>query len=192
MKAILLSIFFGALALNVQGQVFKKDTIDKYVIDKQVIERFDGTQLEGKTISKYIIAYKDAGKIVEKNHIIITAEQEISLNGKSAKIMKYEGLIIVDGKEISFDDISKMKTDEIAGMEVYKSDSKVAQSYGGKGKNGVLMISTKTNKDSKNVYLIDGKRVDKKEIDELSPNKIASVNISKKEGTSVVDIVTKK
>ena len=68
MKAILLSLLC-TLALNVQSMEIKKDTIDKYVIDKQVIERFNGRQLEGKTISKYIIAYKNAGNVVEKNHI---------------------------------------------------------------------------------------------------------------------------
>ena len=56
MKTILLSLFC-LLALNVKGQEIKKDTIDRYLIDKQVIERFDGSQLEGKTISKYMIAY---------------------------------------------------------------------------------------------------------------------------------------
>ena len=44
MKTILLSLFC-VLALNVKGQEFKKDTIDRYLIDKQVIERFDGSQL---------------------------------------------------------------------------------------------------------------------------------------------------
>ena len=53
MKALLLSVFC-ALVMNVQAMEIKKDTIDQYIIDKKVIERFDGTQLEGKTILKYI------------------------------------------------------------------------------------------------------------------------------------------
>lgn len=191
MKTILLSLFC-VLALNVKGQEFKKDTIDRYLIDKQVIERFDGSQLEGKTISKYMIAYKHIGNIVEKNHIIITEKEGIPMNGKPVKIMKYEGLIIVDGKETAFNDISNLKTDEIASMEIYKADSKVAKSYGKKGKNGVMMITTKTNKTLGYIYFIDGERVKKEDVDKLSPNKIASMNVSKKEGVSVVDIVTKK
>ena len=55
MKALLLSVFC-ALVMNVQAMEIKKDTIDQYIIDKKVIERFDGTQLEGKTILKYIMA----------------------------------------------------------------------------------------------------------------------------------------
>lgn len=191
MKTILLSLFC-VLALNVKGQEIKKDTIDRYLIDKQVIERFDGSQLEGKTISKYMIAYKHIGNIVEKNHIIITEKEGIPMNGKPVKIMKYEGLIIVDGKETAFNDISNLKADEIASMEIYKADSKVAKSYGEKGKNGVMMITTKTNKTLGNIYFIDGERVKKEDVDKLSPNKIASMNVSKKDGVSVVDIVTKK
>ena len=191
MKTILLSLFC-VLALNVKAQEIKKDTIDRYLIDKQVIERFDGSQLEGKTISKYMIAYKHIGNIVEKNHIIITEKEGIPMNGKPVKIMKYEGLIIVDGKETAFNDISNLKADEIASMEIYKADSKVAKSYGEKGKNGVMMITTKTNKTLGNIYFIDGERVKKEDVDKLSPNKIASMNVSKNEGVSVVDIVTKK
>lgn len=191
MKTILLSLFC-VLALNVKGQEIKKDTIDRYLIDKQIIERFDGSQLEGKTISKYMIAYKHIGNIVEKNHIIITEKEGIPMNGKPVKIMKYEGLIIVDGKETAFNDISNLKADEIASMEIYKADSKVAKSYREKGKNGVMMITTKTNKTLGYIYFIDGERVKKEDVDKLSPNKIASMNVSKKEGVSVVDIVTKK
>ena len=106
--------------------------------------------------------------------------------------MKYEGLIIVDGKEMTFNDISNLKTDEIASMEIYKADSKVATSYGVKGKDGVMMITTKANKTLQNVYFVDGVRVKKEDVDKLSPNKIASMNISKKEGFSVVNIITKK
>ena len=139
-----------------------------------------------------MIAYKHIGNIVEKNHIIITEKEGIPMNGKPVKIMKYEGLIIVDGKETAFNDISNLKTDEIASMEIYKADSKVAKSYGEKGKNGVMMITTKTNKTLGNIYFIDGERVKKEDVDKLSPNKIASMNVSKKEGVSVIDIVTKK
>ena len=114
------------------------------------------------------------------------------MNEKPVRIMKYDGLIIVDGKEMTFNDISNLKTDEIASMEIYKADSKVAKSYGEKGKNGVMMITTKTNKTLGNIYFIDGERVKKEDVDKLSPNKIASMNVSKKEGVSVVDIVTKK
>ena len=188
----LLLLAFCTLALNVQSVEIKKDTIDKYVIDKQTIERFNGTQLEGKTISKYIIAYKDAGNVVEKMHFILTGNESVSFSNTPIKQSKYEGLVIVDGKEMSSDEFSKMNAKDIAGMKVYKAGSKVAESYGEPGKNGVLWITTKANKTSENIYFIDGRRVEKDEVDKLSPNKIASMTVKKEEGNSVIQIVTKK
>ena len=188
----LLLLAFCTLALNVQSVEIKKDTIDKYVIDKQTIERFNGTQLEGKTISKYIIAYKDAGNVVEKMHFILTGNESVSFSNTPIKQSKYEGLVIVDGKEMSSDEFSKMNAKDIAGMKVYKAGSKVAESYGEPGKNGVLWITTKANKTSENIYFIDGRRVEKDEVDKLSPNKIPSMTVKKEEGNSVIQIVTKK
>ena len=192
MGTLLLSAFC-ALALNVQSVEIKKDTIDKYVIDKQVIERFNGTQLEGKTISKYMIAYKDAGKVIEKTHVIITKDANIASKNKPVNQMKYEGLVVVDNKEMATNDISHLKADEIASMEIYKAGSKVANSYGDKGENGVLVIVTKAGKaKNETIYFIDGKKAEKSEVDKLSPDKIASVSVNKEEGNSVVEIMTKK
>ena len=191
MRTLLFSAFC-VLALNVQSSEIKKDTIDKYIIDKQVIERFNGSQLEGKTISKYMIVYKDAGNVIEKTHVIMTEGGNISFNNKPVNQMKYEGLVIVDGKEMSADDFSKMNAKDIAGMKVYKAGSKVAESYGESGKNGVLWITTKANKASENIYFIDGRRVEKSEMDKLSPDRIASMSVNKKEGISVLEVVTKK
>ena len=191
MGTILLSAFC-ALALNMQSVEIKKDTIDKYIIDKQVIERFNGSQLEGKTVSKYMIVYKDAGNVIEKTHVIMTDDGNISFKNKSVNQIKYAGLVIVDGKEMSVDDFSKMNAKDIVGMKVYKAGSKVAESYGEPGKNGVLWITTKANKASEYIYFIDGRRVEKSEVDKLSPDRIASMTVNKEEGNSVFLIVTKK
>lgn len=197
MGTILLSAFC-ALALNVQSVEIKKDTIDKYVIDKQVIERFNGSQLEGKTISKYIIAYKDEGNVVEKTHIIYTDSTNSPVGNmivnldKPVNGQKLETLIVVDGKEMSSSDFRKMNAEEIASMQVYKADSKMAKSYGEKGRDGVLWITTKANKTSENIFFIDGRRAEKSEIDKLSPDKIANISVNKEKGISVIKVVTKK
>ena len=39
---------------------------------------------------------------------------------------------------------------------------------------------------------MDGQRVDKKVVDNLSPTKIASMKVDKSEGNSVIEITTKK
>lgn len=194
---ILLSVFC-ALTLNVQPTEVKKDTIDKYVIDKQVIERFNGTQLEGKTISKYMIAYKDAGNVVEKIHVIYTVNNTLSANElvMTKEFLDrtiYGGLILVDGKEVDRKELKEIKALDIVNMNNYKADSKVAKSYGEKGKDGVLMILTKQNKDNKvTIYLVDGKKVEKSEFEKLLPSQIASIEIKKEDVVSIVDVVLKK
>ncbi|MBE6275487.1 MAG: hypothetical protein E7096_03975 [Bacteroides sp.] len=189
---------FCALVLNLQSAEIKKDTIHKYVIDKQVVENFNGTQLEGKTISKYIIAYKNVGNVVEKNHVIFTGNKTLSINGLDTKgILNgsiYEGLIVVDGKEIDRKGLNEVvKTGDMVSVDIHKPGSKVADSYGEKGKKGVLMIVTKAGKASNGtIYFIDGRRVEKAEVDKLLPGKIASIRVNKKDGSSVVDITVKK
>ena len=196
MKTLIL-LAICTLALNIQSVKAKNDTIDKYVIDKEIIERFDGTQLEGKTISKYIIAYRKKGNVVEKTHVIFTNSKSASTENVDLKdatnVTVYDGLILVDGKEIDRKDLKNIiKTEDVATINYHKADSKVAKSYGEKGKNGVLVIATKANKALGNVYFINGERADKSEVDKLSPDNIASVSINNKDGKSVVDIVTKK
>ena len=197
MGTLLLSVFC-ALTLNVQPTEIKKDTIDKYVIDKQVVEHFNGTQLEGKTISKYMIAYKDAGNVVEKTHVIYTETNTLSAN-KLVKIEEtmnktvYDGLILVNGKEVDRKELKEIKAHDVLGINAYKPDSKVAKSYDEKGKNGVLMILTKHNKDNKiSIYLVDGKKVEKSEFEKLLPSQIASIEIKKEDVVSIVDVVLKK
>lgn len=197
MGTLLLSVFC-VLVLNVQPAEIKKDTINKYVIDKHVIEHFDGTQLEGKTISKYIIAYKDSGNFVEKMHVIYTVNNFLSANElveleEAVNGPIYDGLILVDGKEMNKKQLKEIKAKDIVSVNTYKPDSKVAKSHGEKGKNGVLVILTKQNKDSNgSIYLIDGKRVEKSEFEKLLPSKIASIEVNKEDRISVIDVVTKK
>ena len=63
----------SATAITAYAQEAKRDTIDKYIINRQQVAHFDGSQLNGKLISKYTIAYKNSGNVVEKNHVIFTA-----------------------------------------------------------------------------------------------------------------------
>ena len=73
MRTILLTALW-AITIGTQAKV-ANDTIDKYIIDKQPVEHFDGSQLEGKRISKYMIAYKQGKGVVEKHHVIYTGDE---------------------------------------------------------------------------------------------------------------------
>ncbi|MBR7135201.1 MAG: hypothetical protein IKC85_06620 [Bacteroidaceae bacterium] len=195
-----------AMFFNTHNEEIRKDTIDRYVIDRQIVENFDGTQLEGKTISKYIIAYKDAGNVVERKHVIFTHKNSVTignvainsttnsnyLDGNSlVRGDVFSGIFIVDGKETSVHELVNVAND-IEHINVFKPGSDVAKSYGEKGNNGVIVVTTKTNKNGGHICFVDGRRVEKSEVDKLSSDKIESMTVKKEEGTSVIYIVTKK
>lgn len=195
-----------AMFFNTHNEEIRKDTIDRYVIDKQIVENFDGTQLEGKTISKYIIAYKDAGNVVERKHVIFTHKNSlrignVAINSTTSRNYLdgnslvsgdvFSGIFIVDGKETSVHELVNVSND-IEHINVFKPGSDVAKSYGEKGNNGVIVVTTKTNKNGGHICFVDGCRVEKSEVDKLSSDKIESMTVKKEEGTSVIYIVTKK
>ena len=197
MKTFLLSVL-SVLALNVQAIEVKNDTIDKYVIDKQVVKRFDGTQLEGKTISKYIIAYKNNGNVVERTHVIFTGDKDLAAYGikldNNMNGMVYEGLIIVDGKEVEAKDLKTfVKANDMVSVDIHKPGSNVAKSYGKKGEKGVVTIVTKAGKGKNGtIYFVNGEKTETKDVDKLSSDKITSMTVDKRSGVSVIKITTKK
>lgn len=195
-----------AMFFNTHNEEIRKDTIDRYVIDKQIVENFDGTQLEGKTISKYIIAYKDAGSFVERKHVIFTHKNSVTIGNVAINSTTngnyldgnslvsgdvFSGIFIVDGKETSVHELVNVAND-IEHINVFKPGSDVAKSYGEKGNNGVIVVTTRTNKNGGHICFVDGRRVEKSEVDKLSSDKIESMTVKKEEGTSVIYIVTKK
>lgn len=195
-----------AMFFNTHNEEIRKDTIDRYVIDKQIVENFDGTQLEGKTISKYIIAYKDAGSVVERKHVIFTHKNSVTIGNVAINSTTngnyldgnslvsgdvFSGIFIVDGKETSVHELVNVAND-IEHINVFKPGSDVAKSYGEKGNNGVIVVTTRTNKNGGHICFVDGRRVEKSEVDKLSSDKIESMTVKKEEGTSVIYIVTKK
>lgn len=195
-----------AMFLNTHNEEIRKDTIDRYVIDKQIVENFDGTQLEGKTISKYIIAYKDAGNVVERKHVIFTHKNSVTIGNVAINSTTsrnyldgnslvsgdvFSGIFIVDGKETSVHELVNVAND-IERINVFKPGSDVAKSYGEKGNNGVIVVTTRTNKNGGHICFVDGRRVEKSEVDKLSSDKIESMTVKKEEGASVIYIVTKK
>ena len=52
-------------------------------------------------------------------------------------------IVVVDGKEVSNEKLEKIDPTKIANITVLKAGSKAAKSYGEKGKNGVILVTTK-------------------------------------------------
>ena len=189
MKSILIAALC-AVTLTAQAEEAKRDTIHKYTIDKQPVEHFDGSQLEGKHIAKYIIAYKEGKGVVEKHHVIYTgveAEKAFTFEGDAngpILVSKFLGpLIIVDDKEVSEEAMALIKSEDVASVNVFEPHSKVAKSYGEKGSKGVIMVTTKTGKNlsvaTNPLVVVDGKEASYEELGKIVPEKIDNVTVLK-------------
>lgn len=91
-----------------------------------------------------------------------------------------QALIIVDGIKFSRKDSSNIldsiKPENIERMDVIKGEQAIVQ-YGEEGKDGVIVITTKTPIKKEPLYIVDG--VKTKNIIDLDPNDIESINVLK-------------
>ena len=207
MRTLLLTALC-AVAISSQAVEEKRDTVDKYIIDKKAVAHFDGSQLEGKRVQKYMIAYKENGNVVEKNHLIYTDGQaSIVLSGAvtdNGIIVDntVEALIVVDGIEVSPESFSKMSAEDIKSMTVLKEKSAV-ELYGDKGRKGVIVVETKAGSvKAKPLILVDGHECTPDEIVTIKQEDILNVvtykagsapaNTYKEKGRGGVIIITTK
>jgi len=131
-----------------------------------------------------------------------------------------KALIILDGKVIDKAKMDAINPEDIYSVNVLKGKD-ATNIYGRKGKDGVILITSKKpgtekkitlayySKDtlgmkngSKPTIILDGKEVSEDVMKELNPNQIISINITKndftarelgdKDGKSVIRIITKK
>lgn len=105
-----------------------------------------------------------------KREVEVTKFDMLNLNSKP--------LIILDGKEYT-GSINDIKSGDINSINVYKPGSDVANSYGEKGKNGVLKIFTKASKENI-LYVVDGKSATSQEVKDIAPSKISNIVILKR------------
>ena len=187
MRTILLTALC-AITIGTQAKV-ANDTIDKYIIDKQPIEHFDGSQLEGKRISKYMIAYKQGKGVVERHHVIYTgdeAEKTFTIEGDAdgpIVVSKALGaLVIIDGEEMTREGLSMIKSEDIAHVEVIKDTDLAVKQWGSKGVNGVIIVTTKNANETKAVeplIIVDGGEVSQKEFEKINPKDIDHIEVIK-------------
>lgn len=148
---------------------------------------------------------------------------DVKIEDKNIKITSdTQPLFIVDGKEFDKSVEGELKPNDIATINVLKGE-KATEKYGDKAKNGVVEITLKKKKKSKQVgsdkktniggmdfhvkhkkplYVLDGKVVDAQTVEDLNPDDIATINVSKgdkatekygdKGNDGVVEVITKK
>ena len=187
MRTILLTALC-AITIGTQAKV-ANDTIDKYIIDKQPVEHFDGSQLEGKCISKYMIAYKQGKGVVERHHVIYTGDEnektftiEGDADGPIVVSKALGALVIIDGEEMTHEGLFMIKSEDIAHVEVIKDTDLAAKQWGSKGVNGVIIVTTKNANEPKAVeplIIVDGEEVSQKEFEKINPKDIDHIEVIK-------------
>jgi len=104
----------------------------------------------------------------------------------------FKGIYLVDGKIVSTDKLKDIAPSDIKSIKVLKGEAAV-KAFGDKGENGVIKIFLKKDNVQSNkkevtvdekpqpLYIIDGKSVSKDVLDQLNPDKIASIDVLKDE-----------
>ncbi|MFD0991347.1 M56 family metallopeptidase [Mariniflexile jejuense] len=209
--------------------IFKSGDSDITSEEKIIIKNGDTLHVE-KSLNKkaVILDIDDEGKKVHKvvkirnnatnnNASWISSDKEdekvvfSSKTGSKVKIISTDEkapLIILDGKEIDNDEMNSINPNTIEKVDVLKGENAI-RIHGDKGKNGVILITSKNDSSKYTVklsgealYKIDGKEVKKEDVDKLNPDDIASINVLKDETATknygekgkngVIEITTKK
>ncbi|BAX82004.1 TonB-dependent receptor plug domain-containing protein [Labilibaculum antarcticum] len=123
-------------------------------------------------------------------------------------------LIILDGEKITRTQMEQISPNEIESISVLK-DASASKLYGKEAKNGVIVITSKSNDQKKNstsklnlgdlnnspLYFLDGEKIYREEMDQIKPESIESMNVIKgeqaikkygKKGTNGVIEITSK
>ncbi|MBR1538586.1 MAG: hypothetical protein IJ636_03670 [Bacteroidales bacterium] len=106
------------------------DTLNRYVIDKQVVENFDGSQLAGTKVLAYEITTANEDGQVVRIHEIRTNRG-------------VEPLVIINGNVISFKKMHSIDPASIESIQVLKDKSAQAYEKYGETANGVIVITIK-------------------------------------------------
>ncbi len=170
-------IFLSAIcALNISTTTMTAhlDTLDRYIINNQKVERFDGSQLVGKTINYYkvVLAKGNSDGEIVRLHVILT-------DGQKAKVIKVNPSTVGEGVSVG-DDEAVITID---GKTYTNANSKI-----------ILANSS--------ICIIDGKKCDPEALTKIKPESIASmtvykpgckeaVEISGKKNVTVIKVVTK-
>ena len=140
-----------ALALNAASIPAQADTNDIYLIDLTKVENFNGSQLAGKTIRAYSIQRENVGGVPTRIHLITTKtdgaqnpvvaifdndlnnatsvtvgdKSQPSISGRTTdpSLSADDIVYIVDGKQISTEELKKLDPKNIKAIEVMKGSS---------------------------------------------------------------------
>lgn len=162
-----------ALALSATPVQAQADTVNLYIINGEKVTNFDGSQLVGKTISDYKIATATSSSngivTVTKVHNICTDGRQVNnltvkqisttANGTSVnsvsvddgqneisgtiRVKGSDSIVIINGKQSTMEELTKLKPKQLAEMQIYKAGSKEALKYTKDETMNVIVIKKK-------------------------------------------------
>lgn len=153
-----LLVFVGSSGLlQAEAIAAVPDTLNLYVIDKQMVSQFDGSQLVGKKIVAYRITTGtltagSSGKDIVRIHDIQTeAASTSSMHVLVAQAA--DPAYVIDGKQVTKDEFERLKPSGIHSITVVKKGSREdVKKYAG-WENGVILVTTRKD-DSSKVYTV--------------------------------------
>ncbi|WP_460218382.1 M56 family metallopeptidase [Psychroserpens sp. MEBiC05023] len=199
---------------------FSVGTLDHNNSNTYVIENKDGTTKAQSTDSNIYVFENDDNEDDDNDQKVVRIKTTSGTNafkvkansqyswidkeGSKTRIKAFENgktnifiseseepLFIIDGKAVKKSLFEDVDSDDIKSINVFKGQSAL-ESFGAKGKNGVIVMTKKGSKNNFNydykfrnskgeqpIFIIDGKALSEGEIKDLNPNNIDNVEIIK-------------
>ena len=195
-KAIAKRIIYPkpALEKGIQGKVFVSFIINKNgdVTDARISKSVDPIlDKEALRVVNSLPNWKPGKQRGKAVNVPYTVPVDFSLSlSEIQQNKKYEletpltPLYIVDGKEIK--EINSINPNNIESISVLK-DKRSTAVYGEKGKNGVILITTKKEKHfdaGDKLIIVDGKEI--KDINSINPDNIESISVLKNKSSTAI------
>jgi len=191
----------GEFKKNMKAQKEKiKEMIKKFESPEYQKELKENLKRSRETIEKHLEKLKspEYRKQLERKIKDSKKKEQDTLSHKgSARIdTSDDSLIIVEGKEISKEDLNKISPERMESVSILKDEDSKSK-FGANDKDGVVLIRTKDRKEKSNrvhsvrikefgklkkapLYVINGTKVSTKKL-ELDPDQIESMNVLKGE-----------
>lgn len=181
---MLISLLSTALAVMLETAVVvpPTDTLDIYMIDGKIVENFDGSQISRKMIQSYRI--ERVPGLAQRMHVIYTGGTD------KTYFFPYPSeagaMTIINGKAIGLNGQGPSSIDLSEYFDYLPEGSVIMGDKKGDVKfdKSDVVVKTGPNRGTiydfgNAVYVLNGKKISKKEFDKIDLAKITSVNIIK-------------
>lgn len=163
--------------------------VDGIVTNKSSLDKLNPDEIELMSVLKGEKATEKYGAKAINGVIEITTKKDNAVNNNIGISITGSPIYVIDGVEKSSFDIDKLNSDDVESMNILKGEKAISK-YGDKGKNGVVVITTKKNENVNSVsksidalrnsnssvvdpiYILDGKILEKSELEKLDRDKV--------------------